>query len=78
MTYSLSKFSVHFGNELATDASQLRLNPGHIPAEMDIKSDSTGTSYTFKLSKKLPWGNGWVYVPRDKKCPCPSVTIYND
>jgi hypothetical protein len=87
MTHLLSKFTVHFGNELSAEASELGYCPGEVPGKriwqdscdlgLKIKSDKTGKVFTFLFHKYMPNMAGWIYIPYEKGCPCPTLSIYN-
>lgn len=88
MKYMLSKFLVHFGEELTAEASELGVGPGFVPGRrlwndsmdwgLDIESDVSGKVYTFIYSKKLEHGRGWEYTPYQKGCPIKKVVVFND
>jgi len=85
----LSKFCVHPNNVLTADASDLGFKAGQIPGEqlyddacdfgLKIKSDKTGKVFMFFLNDDPEISaEYWNYLPTDKKCPVPYVTIWND
>jgi hypothetical protein len=78
MFHNLSQFTVHFDNELSTDASELGYRPGWCPKEKLHIEGEPGDLHKFRFHRRLPNGGGWVFIPRDRHCPYHAVTIYND